>query len=68
MALEKLRTPSLSGSETEEAEETEAEQEVEQESSGSRLGTLTKVLGVGLAAVIGVVTLRKLRARGSDAE
>lgn len=70
MALERLRTPSLSGSDTEEVEETEAEEDTdeEQESSGSRFGTLKKTVGIVLAAVIAIVTLRKLRNRGSDDE
>lgn len=73
MALERLRTPSLSGSETDTTEQSAAEEanadeaeETDEESGGSRFGKLKATLGVALAAVIAIVTLRRLRSGGGD--
>lgn len=62
MVLDGLRKRSNSETNDTETDERDADEEA----SGSRLGTVTKSLGVAVVAGLALLTVRRVRNRGSE--
>jgi len=73
VTLERLRRRAAQSDEQRDADgaasddpETPLDDAEEAESSGSRLGTIKKTVGVALAAATAAVAVRRIRRRGND--